>query len=284
MTYNEFINNILNSRGRFGIPEGVYKERHHIIPHCMNGTNDENNLIDLYAKEHFIAHKLLALENPDNYGCIYGWSMMAFRKSNNQDRYYEITADEYEQLKILMAKTNGDFQKMLWQDPNYKEKMSNIRKGIPKSEEHKRKIGEGNKGKQLSKETKEKISKKNKGRKRTEEVKKRISEATKGSNNGMFGKTHSQEVRDAQSKRAHEQHKNSKWWNNGEKQVFQEECPNGFISGRLPFKEGHKIGKYNHTKGIKKHKNKYMDKDGNIYEMDSSNKNRWHSDWILIDE
>ena len=58
MTYKEFIDNILETRGRFGC-EG-YKERHHIIPKCMGGTNDETNLIDLYAREHFDAHKMLA--------------------------------------------------------------------------------------------------------------------------------------------------------------------------------------------------------------------------------
>lgn len=70
MTYNEFIQDILDTRGRFGIPKGEYKERHHIIPQCMAGTDDEDNLIDLYAKEHFIAHKLLVEENPDNYSLI----------------------------------------------------------------------------------------------------------------------------------------------------------------------------------------------------------------------
>ena len=68
LTYNEFIQNILDTRGRFGVHEGEYKERHHVIPKCLGGTNDKNNLIDLYAKEHYIAHKLLALENPSNNG------------------------------------------------------------------------------------------------------------------------------------------------------------------------------------------------------------------------
>ena len=62
ITYQDFIQNILNTRGRFGISKGEYKERHHIIPKCIGGTNDEDNLIDLYAREHFIAHKLLAIE------------------------------------------------------------------------------------------------------------------------------------------------------------------------------------------------------------------------------
>lgn len=60
--YSDFIRNILDTRGRFCIPKGEYKERHHIIPKCIGGTNDEDNLIDLYAHEHFIAHELLAKE------------------------------------------------------------------------------------------------------------------------------------------------------------------------------------------------------------------------------
>ena len=66
MTYTRFIKGILDERGRFGIPEGEYKERHHITPKCLGGTNDEENLIDLYAREHYIAHKLLVQDNP---GC-----------------------------------------------------------------------------------------------------------------------------------------------------------------------------------------------------------------------
>ena len=55
--YEEFINNILNNRGRFACGD-EYHERHHIIPRCIGGTDDYNNLIDLYAKEHFEAHRL----------------------------------------------------------------------------------------------------------------------------------------------------------------------------------------------------------------------------------
>jgi len=37
-----------------------YKERHHITPRCMGGSNDLENLVDLTAREHFIIHLLLA--------------------------------------------------------------------------------------------------------------------------------------------------------------------------------------------------------------------------------
>lgn len=39
-TYEEFINNILETRGRFACGD-EYHERHHIVPKCMGGTNEE---------------------------------------------------------------------------------------------------------------------------------------------------------------------------------------------------------------------------------------------------
>ena len=79
ITYEEFINNILETRGRFACGE-EYHERHHIIPKCCGGSDDKNNLIDLFAREHFIAHKLLAEENPDNDKLVYAYTCMAFFK------------------------------------------------------------------------------------------------------------------------------------------------------------------------------------------------------------
>lgn len=102
LTYDEFINNILETRGRFACGD-EYHERHHILPRCMGGTNDVDNLIDLFAKEHFIAHKLLAEENPDNNKLTYAWSMMAFVKRDDIPRY-ALTPEEYEEIKIALSK------------------------------------------------------------------------------------------------------------------------------------------------------------------------------------
>lgn len=102
MTYKAFIQNILDTRGRFGIPDGEYKERHHIIPKCMNGSNDKDNLIDLYAKEHFIAHKLLAKENPCNFSLACAWWNMCNIHNKYEDRYIT-TPREYEEARILFS-------------------------------------------------------------------------------------------------------------------------------------------------------------------------------------
>lgn len=44
-----------------------YTERHHIIPRCMGGTDDESNLVSLTAREHFVCHLLLTKIVSDQY-------------------------------------------------------------------------------------------------------------------------------------------------------------------------------------------------------------------------
>lgn len=39
--------------------EGEYFETHHIVPKSLGGTDDKNNLVNLTAREHYIAHLLL---------------------------------------------------------------------------------------------------------------------------------------------------------------------------------------------------------------------------------
>lgn len=99
MIYKEFINNILQTRERF-MDTDEYHERHHIVPRCKGGTDEKDNLIDLFAKEHFIAHKLLAEENPDDDQLVYAYGIMAFTKDKNQQRY-ELSPEEYESARKM---------------------------------------------------------------------------------------------------------------------------------------------------------------------------------------
>ena len=108
MTYEEFINNILETRGRFACGD-EYHERHHIIPRCLDGTNNEDNLIDLFAREHFEAHRLLALENPDNNKLISAWWLMSHAKGNDNQQWYELTSGEYEESRsAFVASISGE--------------------------------------------------------------------------------------------------------------------------------------------------------------------------------
>ena len=119
MTYQEFIDNILKTRGQFSCGD-EYHERHHILPRCKGGTDNKENLIDLFAKEHFEAHRLLALENPNDSKLVFAWWSMAFIKMDNHQRY-QITPEEYQELKTAMHNT-------------------------PRSTEHRKKLSEASKG------------------------------------------------------------------------------------------------------------------------------------------
>lgn len=63
-----------------------YGEWHHIIPRCLGGTNDSDNLVFLTAREHFIAHILLVKIYPNEYKLIFAVNMMA--KQFTEDRIH----------------------------------------------------------------------------------------------------------------------------------------------------------------------------------------------------
>lgn len=63
-----------------------YKERHHIVPRCLGGTDDESNLVDLTAREHFIAHILLVKIHPKEYGLIKAVQMMCIIGEGQEER------------------------------------------------------------------------------------------------------------------------------------------------------------------------------------------------------
>lgn len=69
----------------------------------MGGSNDSDNMIWLYAQEHYYAHKLLALENPDNKSLSLGWLIMCCGNNKNIDRDYLISAEEYERARKLFS-------------------------------------------------------------------------------------------------------------------------------------------------------------------------------------
>lgn len=50
---------LIATRKNRELQEGVYYEKHHIIPKSMGGSNCKSNLVHLTAREHYIAHLLL---------------------------------------------------------------------------------------------------------------------------------------------------------------------------------------------------------------------------------
>lgn len=232
-TYNEFINHILETRGRFECKD-EYHERHHIIPKCLGGSDEKENLIDLFAREHFIAHKLLAEENPESDSLIFAWCCMAFAKNDYEHRY-ELTPEEYEEARKALSETLKD--KLTGENnPHYGKRHSEETKriisekikaimqipennpwyGKHPTEEMLQKMRESQRKRFSNPEEREKISKALKGkycgenhpwygRHHTEETKQIISEKvtewlSNKENHPMFGKQHSEKTKEKISK------------------------------------------------------------------------------------
>lgn len=48
-----------------------YYETHHILPRCMGGDDSDSNLVKLTAREHYVAHQLLAKIHPEHAGLVF---------------------------------------------------------------------------------------------------------------------------------------------------------------------------------------------------------------------
>ena len=121
--YRNTYDSLIEKRRKFPLtknkkdPNYVYCETHHIVPKCLGGSNDKENLVNLTAREHFIAHKLLykiaEKENADidiKYKLFLALRYLAFSTKNNK---IVISSREYEQIKIiasmLSSKTQQNF-------------------------------------------------------------------------------------------------------------------------------------------------------------------------------
>jgi len=193
MNYLEIYNKII-LRAQNRNLEG-YKEKHHIVPLCMDGTNEKSNIVKLTAREHFICHWLLCRIYSKNKKLVYAFWFMCNAKSKGQKRHIP-SSRAYQEAKILrreILKLRKDSD-----ETRLKKSLNNARKGKPNwnsgkrgyklkthklfhSQETKAKMSlahKGNhnmKGKKHSEETKRKMRLAHKGRIVSEETKKKMS-------------------------------------------------------------------------------------------------------------
>lgn len=61
-----------------------YSERHHILPRCMGGGDEQGNIVRLTAEEHYVAHQLLVKMHPRNGRLTHAAVLMAKRATGNK--------------------------------------------------------------------------------------------------------------------------------------------------------------------------------------------------------
>lgn len=158
------IHDAIISRARTRVLSG-YKERHHVIPRCLGGTDDSDNIVELTAREHFIVHKLLCEIHPTENKLVYAYWMMSNKiSSDKHERDYIVTSRDYDNARKLFSETSSKSQKGKRLSSEHKEKLSKAaktrktREPIKHSEETKQKLSKLWKGTTRSIEDRKKIS------------------------------------------------------------------------------------------------------------------------------
>lgn len=137
-----------NAQSRI-IEEGVYYERHHIIPKNVGGNNSRKNLVRLTGREHYIAHLLLTrMFNSANYKIKMLAAFGGFI-SQNRNNARKLTSRQIE----IARKAKSDAQKGKKFTEEHKKRIGDAHRGKPKSAEHILNNSLSHKGNRLSQES-----------------------------------------------------------------------------------------------------------------------------------
>jgi hypothetical protein len=140
-----------------------YKETHHIVPLCMGGLDDKLNLVELTARQHYLAHWLL-YKMYRTTELVHAWHSMSRIGTGQESRNVNSHLFQYckkERSRLLSEQYSGQGNNFFGKHHSEKTKklLSEKHKGKiyktpeqikswvngvakkPKSEEHKSKIG-----------------------------------------------------------------------------------------------------------------------------------------------
>ena len=89
------------------------RERHHIIPQSLGGSNDKSNMVYLSCREHFLCHWLLVKMTIGVHYHKMVYALMGMRAENeHQERYQTIfTARVYEKYRIEHSEYHSKLMK-----------------------------------------------------------------------------------------------------------------------------------------------------------------------------
>lgn len=172
------------------------------MPRAEGGSDDEFNKVYMTARQHYIAHLLLAKIYDDFK--MYSALIYMQCKSSNHQRDFKFNSRLYEKMRIEFAKkmskskkgrhyyNNGEVEVMTFECPE-----GFMSGRLPFSPQHCKRISD--------------VAKRRIGWKHSEKTKEKMSISAKG-NKACIG---------------------LHWFNNGQIEIHALECPEGFVSGRL---------------------------------------------------
>lgn len=192
MNYIKIYRNLINK----DYSNADYTEKHHVVPRCVGGGNERENIVAISGKAHMIAHHILTKLFPESRKLKGAYAQMCVKNSGKDFVSARMYHEGKKMLSDLMKDKNHPCQseeshkkgaetlKKMYADGTFKG-----RKGVKLTDEQRANISKGRKGKGLGKtyvrseETKRRISDARSGTvmgPRSDEVKKKISKTLKG--------------------------------------------------------------------------------------------------------
>lgn len=88
MNYQKIYDDICKRGQERELPKEIYTEKHHIVPRCLGGGNEKENITKLTAKEHYLVHLILCRKlYPNNPKLWYAMHRMLSRSNLLIGRY-----------------------------------------------------------------------------------------------------------------------------------------------------------------------------------------------------
>ena len=116
MNYNRIYDQIISRAKNRRTCDYDYIERHHIIPRCLGGGDERENIAILTAEEHYICHLLLARIHPDHIGLNLVVCLMArgryLKRKRGSKAYAERRKRLYAKNKLLRVCANPTCEAM----------------------------------------------------------------------------------------------------------------------------------------------------------------------------
>jgi len=119
---------LLIERARNRLLDG-YVEVHHVIPRCMGGLDEADNLVQLTAEEHFVAHQLLCKMFPSVISLAFAAQVMTGSPHGNSARVgnklfgwikrRSIEARQFQSARVFSAKARANMaaaRRKTWED------------------------------------------------------------------------------------------------------------------------------------------------------------------------
>lgn len=119
MNYKKIYDSLIE-RSKNRVIEG-YVEKHHIIPKCLGGSDDSDNIAILTPEEHYVAHQLLVKLYPGHRGLVWAAIQMSghsenFERSKNKI-YGWLRRKHAHNAKQRIGNKNGSYGKKWYHKP-----------------------------------------------------------------------------------------------------------------------------------------------------------------------